>query len=226
MRGYAALLSVVLLPLGSCAKGSCGAGTVATESGCRIERPAPCDAGTVRASDGSCKTPYGYEVRDGERMDAPEGGLPDVDTEPPGEDDTDEVIGDDTAIGDTWEIDLDTDVPFDSAEPSEFEPCDYELRIRTVSWAEEIGFEFRYDGDTLFSIVPGDLAFNDQTYDWPLPNVGVGTYQAVQFDSAGDGWHGGYFEIVHLASGAVIASSGLDGRTMTQDVFLSCGAVF
>lgn len=231
MRGQAALLALTLLPLGSCKKGLCATGLLSAELGCKLDLPAPCEEGTVRHSDGSCKAPYGYEVRDGERLDAPEGGLPGVDTLPGG-DDSD--VPSETGIGDTWEIDLDTDVPFetdvprDSAEPGPSAgPCDYELRIHTVSFAFEIGFELRFDGETVFSILPGELSANDFTYTFPLLEMTPGSYTAVLFDSDSDGWHGGFFEVVRLASNLTVATGALNsGRVAEYDVFLSCSDPF
>lgn len=205
MRRQAALLIMLLAPIASCKKVACALGLLSTDTGCRIDTPAPCEDGTVRHSDGSCKAPYGYEVRDGEDID----------------------VSDDTDVGETGFPDLDTDFPgFDTSEPPvEHEPCDYEIRIHATSWSSEIGFQFLYGDTVLFVIEPGDLNTNDHTYSWPLPNVGPGAYRAVMFDSAADGWHGGSYDIVHLASGAVVSTGALaSGSLGANDVTLTCAA--
>lgn len=88
-------------------------------------------------------------------------------------------------------------------------PCeDLVFRLNTLAWGNECGFEVRDQatGSVILSGNPGDFA-NNSTYEWPFP-PGTNTWEIVLTDSWGDGWHGGFVEIVDVPSGFVHASGG------------------
>jgi hypothetical protein len=70
MRRSALLFTI--LPLMSCKPVACYLGfTTNADGACVIDQPAPCAEGQIRAVDGSCANPSGYDVTDGESLDAP-----------------------------------------------------------------------------------------------------------------------------------------------------------
>ncbi len=89
--------------------------------------------------------------------------------------------------------------------------CPLMLTFITQSWASEIGFSITdAAGNDVLSAGAGFLPNNHETYEFPIW-LESGEYTFEMTDSFGDGWHGGYVEIVDPFTSTVLGGGSSDG---------------
>jgi len=217
MRRSALLLAIV--PLMSCKPVACYLGfTTNADGACVIDQPTPCAEGQIRAVDGSCANPSGYEVTDGESLDAPAYGAP---ADGPDPDTTPEDTAQPTDTGDT----VDTTEPVDTGTVPTEGGCDYTIELYTGSFPGEVGLGVT-DATTdqsLLLLQPGDIAGAGLFRTYPI-SVASDRYVFFElYDSAGDGWDGAYFNVYRNRTGNyLLIEQTISGRSGSLEQYLGC----
>jgi len=219
MRRSALLFTI--LPLMSCKPVACYLGfTTNADGACVIDQPAPCAEGQIRAVDGSCANPSGYEVTDGESLDAPAYGAP------PDGPDPDTTPSEDTAqptdTGDT--VDTVETVPVDTG-TAPTEGCLYTLSLYTGSYPGEVGLNVidLTTDRSLVTVQPGDLLAARSTQNFEFWVASGRDVLFEMYDSAGDGWDGASFDLYRNTSGYyLLLDQTISGRTGSFEQYLGC----
>ena len=223
MRRSALLFT--LLPLMSCKPVACYLGfTTNADGACVIDQPAPCAEGQIRAVDGSCANPSGYEVTDGESLDAPAYGAPPDGPDP--ETTPSEDTAQPTDTGDTVDtVDTNETVPVDTGTIPTDGACDYTIDLYTGSYPGELGLGITdtTNDRSLLLLAPGDIVGAGAYRSYPL-TVASGRYVFFElFDSAGDGWDGASFDVYRNRTGNyVLRGQSIEGRTGSFEQYLGC----
>lgn len=220
------VLLFTILPLMSCKPVACYLGfTTNSDGACVIDQPTPCAEGQIRAVDGSCTNPSGYEVTDGESLDAPAYGAP---TDGP---DIDTLPGEDTFqptdTGDTGEVvidtPVDTDIPRDTGTTEG--GCDYTIELYTGNYPGEVGLGVtdQITDRSLLLLEPGDIVGVGSYRTYPLTVASGRAVLFEMYDSAGDGWDGAYFNVYRNRTGNyVLGEQTIAGRTGSLEQYLGC----
>lgn len=104
--------------------------------------------------------------------------------------------------------------------------CDYAIRVHTELFAGEIGWRLQDAQGRVLARVPFATYLQDgRTYEYPL-TLESGTYTFVAQDAAGDGWTGGWWELIDLKTGRQLAryqGPGLLVAEREYTVDVTCG---
>lgn len=220
------VLLFTILPLMSCKPVACYLGfTTNSDGACVIDQPTPCAEGQIRAVDGSCTNPSGYEVTDGESLDAPAYGAPtdgpDPDTLPP------EDTAQPTDTGDTVDTTDTTDTtdPVDTGTIPTEGACDYTIEMYTGNYPGELGLGVtdQVTDRSLLLLEPGDISGAGVYRTYPLTVASSRSAFFELYDSAGDGWDGAYFNVYrNRTNNYLLFEQTISGRTGSFELYLGC----
>ena len=86
--------------------------------------------------------------------------------------------------------------------------CSFTVHIRTEAWGNEVGWRLVEQGGGLVSQIATGTYTNTRDFYHPV-QMDTGSYTFEMIDSFGDGWHGGFFEVINDTTGLIEASGAL-----------------